>query len=54
MSYILENPEKYTRSFVKNRCKCALDGDEKNVGFCSSMLGTEKYNRAVAAMVVVK
>lgn len=37
----------YTRSFVKNQCKCALDGElddnnqAKNNGYCSSVIGTE-------------
>lgn len=36
-----------------NRCKCALDGIE-NSGYCSSMLGTMKYQRAAAAMLIVR
>lgn len=51
--FTLANPTTYTRSFVKNQCKCALDGDIKS-GFCSSMLGTLKYERATAAMLIVK
>ena len=38
---------------VKNQCKCSLDGD-KTSGYCSSMLGTEKYSRAAGAMLIVK
>lgn len=37
----------YTRSFVKNQCKCSLDGelDDNNQanGYCSSVIGTPIY-----------
>ena len=42
-----------TRRFVENQCKCALTGNE-TLGYCSSVLGTKKYRRAVAALRLVK
>ena len=52
-AFTLEDPTTQTRSKVQNRCRCSLDG-EATSGYCSSMLGTEKYARAAAAMLIVK
>lgn len=38
-----------SRAYVKNQCKCALDG-KGDSGYCSSTLGTEKYRKAVQAL----
>lgn len=37
-----------TRNKVKNDCKCALDG-KPNSGYCSAVIGTEHYEKAVGA-----
>ena len=36
------------RDYVSNDCKCALDGTETK-GYCSSILGTQWYEKAVSA-----
>ena len=46
------------RSFVENRCKCALDGFKDKLtgaqnGYCSSLLGTELYRQAMGALAIV-
>jgi hypothetical protein len=41
--------EKNGRYYVKNKCKCALDGTE-NKGYCSNVMGTMRYSRAVIAL----
>ena len=53
-AFTLENPDEYTRGKVLNQCKCSLGGEKENVGYCSSLLGTLKYQQAAAAMVIVK
>ena len=35
------------RSFVESTCKCAMS--DKSTGFCSSVIGTEFYQKAVRA-----
>lgn len=40
--------EKEKRSYVTNQCKCALDG-KNTTGYCSNVMGTLKYQRAVKA-----
>lgn len=36
------------RDFVENDCKCALDGIVDS-GYCSMIIGTEQYEKAVGA-----
>ena len=43
-----DNSYSSTRDFVQNDCKCALDG-EKDSGYCSLIVGTEWYEKGVAA-----
>ena len=38
-----------TRLFAKNQCRCALNGKIGD-GYCSSILGSNHYRRAVGAM----
>lgn len=39
----------HSRYFVKNQCRCALNG-ESEAGFCSSVIGTQKMQRALNAL----
>lgn len=41
-----------TRGYVENQCKCALDGGADS-GYCSATLGTDKYTKAVQALLRV-
>ena len=41
-----------TRLFVKNQCKCGLDG-KPGQGWCSSMIGTKDYSTAVLAVAAL-
>mmetsp|Transcript_36166 Transcript_36166/g.55537 ORF Transcript_36166/g.55537 Transcript_36166/m.55537 type:complete len:118 (+) Transcript_36166:367-720(+) len=40
------------RNYFPNSCKCALDG-KKSSGYCSSLMGTEKYRNAMAAKQII-
>lgn len=37
------------RDYVNNDCKCALDGKATS-GYCSSIVGTDMYEKGVGAL----
>lgn len=46
------NLEGSSRGYVENQCKCALTSDPTE-GYCSSVLGHDKYRKAMMAMKTV-
>lgn len=45
-----EYTKKNNRFFVENKCKCALKPGQPELGYCSSVIGTKKYQRSLKAM----
>jgi hypothetical protein len=45
--------EGMSRNFVTNQCKCALDGSP-NRGYCSSVIGSMNYRRAMDATAKIQ